>query len=90
MSTVHECTVARQCGIQVFAFSLITNVCVMEQDTTEGTPNVDEIFETAVDANEVVKSVIVRLIPAMGKEEKKSNGGGDSSSNGSSDAETVH
>lgn len=26
MSTCHEVTVARQCGIQVFGFSLITNM----------------------------------------------------------------
>lgn len=33
---------------------------------TEDTPNVQEIFDTAVDANAVVKAVMSRLIPEIG------------------------
>uniref|UniRef100_A0A0N5BT30 Purine nucleoside phosphorylase n=1 Tax=Strongyloides papillosus TaxID=174720 RepID=A0A0N5BT30_STREA len=32
MSTAHEVTVARQCGLRCLAFSLITNVCNLEVD----------------------------------------------------------
>ncbi|KAF0307081.1 Purine nucleoside phosphorylase [Amphibalanus amphitrite] len=35
MSTVAEVVVARHCGMRVFAFSLITNKCIMDWDTDD-------------------------------------------------------
>ena len=35
MSTCSEVIVARYCGIRVFAFSLITNECVLGEDSDE-------------------------------------------------------
>ena len=35
MSTIPEVLVARHCGISVFAFSLITNECILEEDADE-------------------------------------------------------
>ena len=35
MSTCPEVIVARYCGIRVFAFSLITNECVLGEDSDE-------------------------------------------------------
>ena len=32
MSTVHEALTAHHCGIEVVAFSLITNICILERD----------------------------------------------------------
>ena len=42
MSTCPEVIVARYCGIRVFAFSLITNECVLEEDCEE-TLNHEEV-----------------------------------------------
>ena len=42
MSTCPEVIVARHCGIRVFAFSLITNECVLEEDSDE-TLNHEEV-----------------------------------------------
>ena len=42
MSTCPEVIVARHCGIRVFAFSLITNECVLEEDSNE-TLNHEEV-----------------------------------------------
>ena len=42
MSTCPEVVVARHCGIRVFAFSLITNECVLEEDSNE-TLNHEEV-----------------------------------------------
>ncbi len=35
MSTIPEVLVARHCGVKVFAFSLITNACIVEEDSNE-------------------------------------------------------
>ena len=32
MSTVHEALTAHHCGIEVVAFSLITNICILERE----------------------------------------------------------
>ncbi|RXG73167.1 Purine nucleoside phosphorylase [Armadillidium vulgare] len=37
MSTTPEVVAARHCGIRVFSFSLITNVCVTDEDSEEET-----------------------------------------------------
>ena len=46
MSTVPEVTVARQCGIRCFGLSLVTNKCIMDDDT-DATANHEEVLETA-------------------------------------------
>ncbi|KAB7508138.1 Purine nucleoside phosphorylase [Armadillidium nasatum] len=47
MSTVPEVVVARHCGIDVFAFSLITNKCIIDYETTDKA-NHDEIFSVTL------------------------------------------
>ena len=42
MSTCPEVIAARHCGIRVFAFSLITNECVLEEDSDD-TLNHEEV-----------------------------------------------
>ena len=32
MSTVHEVLAARHCGMEVLAFSLITNICIVDTE----------------------------------------------------------
>jgi len=73
MSTVHEATTARHCGLRVLAFSLITNTCVMET-TAEDEGNddivklddvVDEVNDAVKEAEPMLKKFVVRLLPAL-------------------------
>ena len=45
MSTIPEVLVARHCGISVFAFSLITNKCILEDDSQD-MANHEEVWTT--------------------------------------------
>jgi len=64
MSTVPEVVVARHCGLRVFAFSLITNQCILEYDTDQQA-NHAEVIETAnkrqKDLQSLVKNMVVKL-----------------------------
>jgi len=74
MSTAHEATTARHCGLRVFAFSLITNVCVTAPSTK---PNdslkasedkatlQEEVFDVAKKAEPRLKRFIFNLLPAL-------------------------
>lgn len=64
MSTVHEAMTARQCGMSVLAFSLITNVCIMDENSMEEA-NVSEVIETADQREAVLKQLLSALIVAM-------------------------
>ena len=55
MSTVYEAITARHCGMEVAAFSLISNECVFEVDKQKKTPE-----ELAKLANEVLEAVRAR------------------------------
>ena len=46
MSVVHEAITAHHCDIKVLAFSLITNLCKMERDTTRMNKNINNNHET--------------------------------------------
>ena len=69
----HEATTARHCGVRVLAFSLITNICVMEAKVDDNDKNdddksddlVDEVFDAAKEAEPMLKSFVVRLLPAL-------------------------
>ena len=45
MSTVPEALTAHQCGMTVFAFSLITNECILNDDVEDG-PTAEEVIES--------------------------------------------
>ena len=45
MSTVPEALTAHQCGMTVFAFSLISNECILSDDVEEG-PTAEEVIES--------------------------------------------
>uniref|UniRef100_A0A914W3D3 Purine nucleoside phosphorylase n=1 Tax=Plectus sambesii TaxID=2011161 RepID=A0A914W3D3_9BILA len=51
MSTCHEVTVARQCGIRVLGFSLITNIANQEADTAVEVSH-EEVLVAAKEASE--------------------------------------
>ena len=44
MSTIPEVLVACHCGIRVFAFSLITNECIVDEHSSESANHEEVIF----------------------------------------------
>ena len=58
MSTVPEALAAHQCGMTVFAFSLITNECILSDDVEEG-PTSEEVIESGESRDE--RSGILRM-----------------------------
>ncbi|XP_045121191.1 purine nucleoside phosphorylase-like isoform X1 [Portunus trituberculatus] len=67
MSTVPEVVVARHCGIRVFAFSLITNKCIVEYDT-EAKANHEEVIEAANRRKKDLQNLASRVIEVMAEE----------------------
>ena len=60
MSTIPEVLVARHCGINVFAFSLITNECILEEDS-ESQANHEEVIEAAIRRKDLLSAFVSRL-----------------------------
>ena len=58
MSTIPEVLTAVHCEISVFAFSLITNKCVFDED--EEGPNHEEVIEAANHNKESLSSFVTR------------------------------
>nr|XP_022286047.1 purine nucleoside phosphorylase-like isoform X3 [Crassostrea virginica] len=61
MSTVPEATVARHCGMEVLAMSLITNSCVMEFDSDQ-TANHEEVLETGRARSQDMQNLITKIV----------------------------
>ncbi len=71
MSTIPEVLVAAHCSMRVFAFSLITNECITEEDSDQKA-NHEEVIATAEQRRELLMdfvSKMVRGIHAIKKEE---------------------
>ena len=64
MSTVHEAIVAHHCGIQIFAFSLITNKCILDRRTEEK-PTESEVHETAHANEDMLRQFVVKMVQKM-------------------------
>jgi purine-nucleoside phosphorylase len=64
MSTIPEVIAARHCGIQVFAFSLITNECITDYDVDVEASH-EEVVETANNREEDLKRFVTQLIPSI-------------------------
>ncbi|KAL7646071.1 UNVERIFIED_CONTAM: hypothetical protein RMT77_002972 [Armadillidium vulgare] len=65
MSTVPEVVVARHCGIDVFAFSLITNKCIIDYETTDKA-NHEEVIATANKREKDLQKLIDFLVQKLG------------------------
>ncbi|KAA3677944.1 purine-nucleoside phosphorylase [Paragonimus westermani] len=61
MSTVPEVIVARHAGIRVFAISLVTNVSVLSEETTEKA-NHQEVLDVATTRTELLSNLFTELI----------------------------
>uniref|UniRef100_A0A7E4W760 Purine nucleoside phosphorylase n=1 Tax=Panagrellus redivivus TaxID=6233 RepID=A0A7E4W760_PANRE len=61
MSTCHEVTVARQCGIRVFGFSLITNIANTDADNSVEVTH-EEVLEAAREAGDHACTFVTEII----------------------------
>lgn len=73
MSTVHEVITARHCDLTVFAFSLITNQCIIDyEDHCEA--NHEEVMDVGKARQpilqEFVSKIVLRLKDILGPEKK--------------------
>lgn len=61
MSTVHEVITAVHCDLKVFAFSLITNECIMDYED-EGNPNHEEVIDVGKVRENVLKNFVKKIV----------------------------
>nr|CAD7445112.1 unnamed protein product [Timema bartmani] len=66
MSTVHEVVTAQHCGILVFAFSIITNLCVTDYESLELADHV-EVLRSARDQEHILKKFVSRMVGHIGE-----------------------
>lgn len=64
MSTIPEVITAKHCGMTVFAFSLITNACILEYDD-ETEANHEEVVETGKNREIVLKQFVCGIVQKM-------------------------
>jgi purine-nucleoside phosphorylase len=64
MSTVPEATVARHCGMEVLAMSLITNCVVMEFDSDQKA-NHEEVLETGKTRSKDMQKLITKIVDKL-------------------------
>jgi len=64
MSTAHEVTVARQCGIRVFGFSLITNIANTDVDNSVEVTH-EEVLQAAKEAGNRACNFVTRIIEQL-------------------------
>lgn len=65
MSTVHEVITAKHCDMTVFAFSLITNECIVEyEDDTEACH--EEVMDVGRGREDVLKRFVAEIVNLIG------------------------
>ncbi|XP_056644567.1 purine nucleoside phosphorylase isoform X1 [Diorhabda sublineata] len=72
MSTIHEVITARHCDLTVLAFSLITNECIVEYDSTD-IANHEEVLDVGKARQDVLQKFVKQIVEhiATTKEYKK-------------------
>jgi len=73
MSTIPEVLVARHCGINVFAFSLITNECILEEDN-DLAANHEEVMEAANARQNQLRAFVGEMIEGIHHSKIKGDG----------------
>lgn len=61
MSSAHEVMIARHCGMTVFAFSLITNKCIIDYDS-KLQPNHEEIMDLGKKREGVLQEFVAKIV----------------------------
>ena len=69
MSTIPEVLVARHCKMSVFAFSLITNECIFEEDADKEA-NHEEVMETANLKQAELRTFVAKMVAGIDKTPK--------------------
>lgn len=64
MSTIPEVLVACHCGMKVFAFSLITNECIVDENSPESA-NHEEVIQTAKEKEKTLRTFVTRVVEGM-------------------------
>lgn len=65
MSTVHEVVTAKHCDLTVFAFSLITNKCSTEYDSSEDEANHEEVVNVGRSRQKICAELMARMVKAI-------------------------
>ncbi|XP_055842150.1 purine nucleoside phosphorylase isoform X2 [Episyrphus balteatus] len=68
MSTVHEVITARHCDMTVFAFSLITNKCATDYNSSEDEANHEEVVSVGRMRQDTCGEVVCRMVRAIGED----------------------
>jgi len=61
MSTVHEVITARHCDLTVFAFSLITNQCVIDYENHDEV-NHEEVMDVGKARQPILQEFVSRIV----------------------------
>jgi len=64
MSTIPEVLVASHCGIRIFAFSLITNECIVDEHSSESA-NHEEVIQTAKEKEKTLRTFVSRVVEGI-------------------------
>lgn len=64
MSTIPEVLVACHCGVRVFAFSLITNECIFDEDNPDE-PNHEEVMKKANEKENMLRTFVTRIVEGI-------------------------
>ncbi|VDD91568.1 unnamed protein product [Enterobius vermicularis] len=64
MSTCHEVTIARQCGMRVLGFSLITNIANLDADVAVEVKH-EEVLETAKEASQRACNFVTAIVEQL-------------------------
>ncbi|KAJ8933540.1 hypothetical protein NQ314_013953, partial [Rhamnusium bicolor] len=67
MSTVHEVITARHCDLTVFAFSLITNMCISDYNSSDN-PNHEEVIDVGRMRENVLKVFMQNIVKFIAHE----------------------
>lgn len=68
MSTVHEVITARHCDLKVFAFSLITNKCSLDYDSSDDDANHEEVVTVGKNRQHICAQFTRRIVQAISDE----------------------
>ena len=63
-STIPEVLVACHCGMKVLAFSLITNECIVDENSPESA-NHEEVIQTAKKKEETLRTFVTMVVKGM-------------------------
>ncbi|XP_055911729.1 purine nucleoside phosphorylase isoform X3 [Eupeodes corollae] len=73
MSTVHEVITARHCDMTVFAFSLITNKCATDYNSSDDEANHEEVVMVGKKRQNTCGEVVCRMVKAIGEDLNNQN-----------------